>query len=230
MNGVMTLFRFYMSRPRASSRLDGILWHPMFPSVVGTSVMTMSVPQTTVERIVDSGSVRLRTPRVLNLGQTGENRVGTTVKHPVTLPVIEKAASELWATSSRPLTCMILTSPAGSELRLITPLVLPVVRAFAPTVMVILVRVRVGVLPALLLATVIRRFLCRNLWTPLSPFLGAVLVRKLLMLVLVVTVVVASGPLFAITTAPTFTPCRLVNPLPMLDPTTLPRHIMFSMW
>lgn len=198
--------------------------------------MTIRVPKTIASRTVSRGEPRFTTPRVerglsvtLLVIKRLVNTVGTTVKHPVMLPVKEKAASVLWATSTRPLTLMTLTSPAGPSLRLITPFVLWVVRALAPTVIFILVRVRVGVLPALLLATVIRWLVIRLLWTCVSPTLGAVLVTKLLMLVLVVTDVVARVPLFAITIACTFTVWSWVKCLPTLFPMTLPRQTMFSM-
>lgn len=228
MNGVIMLFRLHMDRPSDRTPLSDLVWHCMFPRVSGTRTMTTTVPKTTVDSIVDNGSRSFTTPSAVRLGNPLTNTVGTTVKHPVTLPVTEKAASVLWATSSRPLTWMTLTSPAGLELRLITPLVLPVVVALEPTVMLILDRVRVGVLPALLLATVISRFPVRLVPTQVSPLLGPVLVTKLLMLVLLVTVPVASGPLLAITMAWTFTPCRLVKCLCRFLPMILPSRMMFS--
>lgn len=133
----------------------------MLCSVSGTSVGTIRVPKTNVVSIVPAGSDSFTRLRVVSDGTLVMNIVGRTVKHPVMLPVREKAASVLCAISSRPLTLIMLSSPVGLSLRLITPLVLPVVRALVPTVRLTLVRVSVGVLPALLLITVISSLVVR---------------------------------------------------------------------
>lgn len=153
---MITLFSLQTSKPCCNNVVVSVVRMCMLCSVRGTSIITTNVPKITVERTVSRGSSSRTTPSMFNRGQTEVNSVGRTVKHPVTLPVTEKAANVLCAISSLPLTRIMLSNPAGLSLRLITPVVLCVVRALLPTVTLMLVRVSVGVLPVLLLYTVIR--------------------------------------------------------------------------